>query len=81
MAIEVISASDLYTEVEDKVAMWLAHGAKMVIVVNPRQRVVTAHRSVTRVQRLAAGDVLDGEEVVPGWTMPVEEIFTGEVAG
>jgi Uma2 family endonuclease len=29
----------------------------------------------------AAGDVLDGEEVVPGRTMPVEEIFAGEVAG
>lgn len=75
LAIEVISPNDLYTEVEEKVAMWLAHDTRMVIVVNPRGRTVAAHRSATEVRHLTADDVLDGEDVVPGWSVPVKELF------
>ncbi|HEX5505232.1 MAG TPA: Uma2 family endonuclease [Thermomicrobiales bacterium] len=75
LAVEVISPGDLYTEVEKKVATWLAHGARMVIVLNPRRRTVTVHRSPTEVRHLTENDVLDGEDVVPGWTMLVRDLF------
>jgi len=75
LAIEVISPNDLYTEVEDKAAMWLAHGTRMVVVLNPRQRSVTVYRSLTEVRRLTIEDTLDGEDVVPGWRVPVRELF------
>ncbi len=75
LAVEVVSPNDLYTEVEEKVATWLAHGARMVIVVNPRQRTVAVHRSPTDVRHLTIGDTLDGGDVVPGWTLPVRQLF------
>ncbi len=75
LAIEVISPNDLYTEVEEKVATWLAHGARMVIVANPRHRTVAVHRSRTEVRHLTIDDVIDGEDVVPGWTLPVRDLF------
>ncbi len=71
----MISLNDLYTEVAEKVAAWLAHGAWMVIVVNPRHRAVAVHRSATQVRHLTVDDTIDGEEVVPGWTLPVRELF------
>src|SRR2546427_815931 len=37
LAVEVVSPSDLYTDVEEKVAEWLEHGARMVVVLNPRR--------------------------------------------
>jgi hypothetical protein len=40
----VISPHDLYTEVEENVAEWLAHGTLLVFVVNPRRRTVAVHR-------------------------------------
>ena len=80
LAIEVISPSDLYTDVEDKVAMWFQYGAHMVIVVNPRHQTVTVYRSPTQMHRLTAADTLTGEDVVPGWTMPVHEIFVDDLA-
>lgn len=80
LAIEVISPSDLYTEVEDKVAMWLGYGTDMVVVVNPRHRTVTIHRPTNRVTRLTAEDTLTGDDIVPGWSLPVASIFVDELA-
>ncbi|MCC6627873.1 MAG: Uma2 family endonuclease [Chloroflexi bacterium] len=75
LVVEVISPNDLYTEVDDKVALWLAHGTRMVIVVNPRRRTAAVYRSPTAVRILTETDTLDGDDVVPGWTMPVAALF------
>ncbi|HLH27104.1 MAG TPA: Uma2 family endonuclease [Chloroflexota bacterium] len=75
LVVEVVSPSDLYTEVDEKVAQWLAYGAQMVLVVNPRRCTVAVHRPDRTVRVLTEDDVLDGEDVVPGWTLPVRHIF------
>jgi Uma2 family endonuclease len=75
LAVEVISPSDRYADVEEKVSEWLNAGAHMVIVVNPRSRTVRVHRSHTETIDLTENDVLDGDDVVPGWRLPVTDIF------
>jgi Uma2 family endonuclease len=75
LAVEVISPNDLYTEVDDKVATWLEHGVRLVFVVNPRRQTVAVHRPGQPVRILAGDDLLDGEDVVPGWTLPVGDLF------
>jgi Uma2 family endonuclease len=75
VAVEVISPSDRYTDVEDKVVEWLEAGSRMVIVVNPRQRAVTVYHARTDVVRLTEEDTLEGGEVVPGWQLPMREVF------
>ena len=75
LAVEVISPSDRYTEVDEKVAEWLAAGTSMVVVVNPRNRTVRVHRPTTDSVLLTEEDTLDGGDVVPGWEMPVADIF------
>lgn len=76
LAVEVISPNDLYTEVDEKVAEWLEHGTRLVFVVNPRRRTVAVHRPGQPVRVLGADDVLDGDDIVPGWTLPVRDLFT-----
>ena len=75
LAVEIISPSDRYTEVEEKVATWLEYGTRMVIVVNPRRRALAVHRSATVVRHLTIDDRLDGEDVVPGWGVAVRDLF------
>jgi Uma2 family endonuclease len=75
LAVEVISPNDLYTEVEEKVAEWLAYGTRMMLVVNPRQKTVAVHRNGSTVRILGPDDTIDGEDVVPGWTLPVRDLF------
>jgi Uma2 family endonuclease len=75
LVVEIISPNDLYTEVDQKVIEWLEHGARLVFVVNPRRRVVIIHRPGQRPETLGVDDVLDGEDVVPGWRMAVRDLF------
>lgn len=75
LAIEVISPNDVYLEVEEKVFEWLEAGTRMVITINPRKKTVTVYRSLLDVKILTENDVLDGEDVVPGWQMPLKKLF------
>ncbi len=75
LAVEIISPNDLYTEVDEKIAEWLEHGTRLVFVVNPRRQTVAVHRPGQPVRVLAGDDVLDGADVVPGWTLPLRELF------
>ena len=75
LAVEVISPNDLYTEVAEKVDEWLKAGTRMVVVVDPRRKVATVHRPGKMAVTLAEGEVLDGDDVVPGWRMAVGDIF------
>ncbi|MFL5805887.1 MAG: Uma2 family endonuclease [Roseiflexaceae bacterium] len=75
LAVEVVSPHDLYTEVDEKVTDWLDAGTRMVVVVNPRKRTVTMYQSLTRITVLREQDILDGNDVVPGWILAVAAIF------
>jgi Uma2 family endonuclease len=76
LAVEVISPHDLYSDVAAKVDEYLTAGVVIVLVIDPPRRTVAVHRSRTEVAVLTEADVLDGGDVVPGWTLPVREIFT-----
>ena len=75
LAIEVISPSNSYSDVAEKVFDYLEAGTLMVIVLEPRTHTVSVHRSPTDIVALTEADMLDGGDVVPGWSMPVSEIF------
>ncbi len=75
LAVEVVSPSDVYTEVEDKVKDWLEFGVTVVVVVNPRQRTVKVHRSLTDVKVLTEKDVLELPDILLGWQLLIADIF------
>ena len=76
LAIEVISPTDSFSDVDEKVSEYLAAGCRMVVVVNPRRRAATVYRSRSDIVLLTENDVLDGGEVVPGWSLALREVFT-----
>lgn len=75
LAVEVVSPGDTYTEVGEKVLQWLDAGTRMVIVVDPWKRWVTVYHSRDDIHVLGEDGVLDGGDVVPGWSMQVGELF------
>jgi Uma2 family endonuclease len=75
LVVEVISPNDRYTEVDEKVAEWLEHGTQLVFVVNPRRRTVAVHRPGKPMHTLGMDDTLSGEDVVPGWSLAVRDLF------
>ncbi len=76
LAVEVISPSDLASEVSFKTSQYLRAGTRAVVVVDPEKRIVYVHRaSGTDVITKIAENVLEVDDVVAGWKMPLREIF------
>ena len=72
---EVVSPNEPQSQVEEKSLDWLASGAAMVLVVDPKTRTVRVHRAAGGVEVLDTASVLDANDVVPGWTLPVAKLF------
>ena len=80
LVVEIVSPSDRPREIVEKVAMWLGAGTALVLVAYPRTRTVAAHRPGQPVETLTDADTIDGGEVVPGWRMPVGDVFADPLA-
>jgi Uma2 family endonuclease len=75
LAAEVISPSDRVGEVDEKVQQWLDAGTRLVWVINPRRREVTVYSPSAGPFILTEAGTLDGQDVVPGFRLPVAELF------
>lgn len=75
LAVEVRSPSDEPGEIARKVDLYRRAGVPLVWWVDPAHRAVTVHRHGQVVAELHEGDELDGEDVLPGFRLPVAEIF------
>ncbi|SRR5579884_2351614 len=80
LVVEVLSPSDRPGDVAEKVATWLRYGARLVVVVDPQRRTVVVHRPGQAPRTLTDADTLDGEDVVPGWSLPVRALFAAAPA-
>jgi Uma2 family endonuclease len=76
LAIEILSPTNTIEEIDSKLAEYFENGARLVWVINPNQHHVLVYRSAQEPDRLLkSADFLDGEEVVPGFTLPVADLF------
>lgn len=75
LAVEVVSPGDTHAQVVEKALAWLEAGCRMVLVADPEQRTVTVYRSLDNIRILTEGGTVDGADVVPGWSLPIAEIF------
>ncbi|MFL5381723.1 MAG: Uma2 family endonuclease [Longimicrobiaceae bacterium] len=75
LAIELVCPSERPHHLDVKVSEWLAAGCPMLVVVNPRRRSAIMYRPAARLELLTENDVIDGGDVVPGWTLPLRDLF------
>lgn len=76
LAIEIISPSETARRVAAKVAAYLDAGCRLVWVVEPRQRTVTAWTPDRQSRVFRADETLDGGDVLPGFTVPLANVFS-----
>jgi len=75
LAVEVLWPGDRAREVLDKVGEYLDAGVRIVWVIDPENRRANRYRSLADVRTLGIDDELDGEDVVPGFRCPLNEIL------
>lgn len=76
IAVEVLSPDDRASEVLTKVEAWLSAGTRLVWIVDPDRQEVRVHRQNGSVTIVAPGGSVEGENVLPGFTCLVREIFS-----
>jgi Uma2 family endonuclease len=75
LAVEVISPSDRASEVISKAQDWLKSGCVAVWVIDPETRTVTAYSNRPQTLFLSATDALACEELLPGFRLPISQVF------
>ncbi len=75
LAVEVVSPNDRWSDVQQKLALYLNAGTKVVWLVDIENKKVYIYRSLTDLRILTEADTLTGEDVLPGFSCPVAELF------
>ena len=75
LAVEVKSCSTSHPEITANAYMWLSYGSQQVWVADPPTATITIFRLNTAPVTLSEDDVLDGGELLPGFSTSVWRLF------
>jgi Uma2 family endonuclease len=75
LVVEVVSPNDTAQSINKKIHDFLAAGVSLIWVVDPTTRSVMVLRQDGSARRIQDGDILEGEDVIPGFQVPVTALF------
>ncbi|HEY9831165.1 MAG TPA: Uma2 family endonuclease [Stenomitos sp.] len=75
LAVEILSPGNTVEEMHNKIVEYFENTARLVWVIHPNEHYVLVYRSPQPDRLLKSTDALDGEEVIPGFTLAVSELF------
>ena len=75
LIVEVRSPSDKTTEAEEKMRRWIRSGVRLGWELNMRTRVLTVYRPDKEPRTVDIDGVIEGEDVLPGFTLPMRRLF------
>lgn len=76
LIVEVKSPNDSVQELEAKIQEFLALGTQVGILINPESETVKIYRSGQEAILLTNGDLLTVSDLLPGWEIPVCELWS-----
>jgi Uma2 family endonuclease len=75
LVMEIVSPDDRADDVNQKVRDYLDAGVLLVWLIYPRQKQVNVYRSGGDVRLLLGAGELDGEDILPGFRLPLERLW------
>jgi Uma2 family endonuclease len=75
LAVEILSPSNTVEEIHDRILEFFENGTRLVWVIHPDEQYVLVYHSSSPDRLLRLEDLLDGEDVVPGFSLAVAELF------
>lgn len=75
LAVEILSPSDTVENLHEKIVEYFENDTKLVWVINPEEQVILVYHSPRPDKLLAGSDILNGEDIFTGFTLPVSELF------
>lgn len=77
LAVEVKSPDDSAVMMRKKATYYIEHGSKLVWLIFPDKHTVEVYTADGDLRILNEDESLDGVDVLPGFTMPVRDLFEG----
>jgi Uma2 family endonuclease len=78
LVVEVLSKSNTKAEMNRKLGEYFAAGVRLVWMVDPRKRTVRVYTAVDQSVLIKEGQSLDGGAVLPGFVLPLDELFAND---
>jgi len=76
LVVEVLSPGNTVEEMHDKLVEYFDNGTRLAWMIHPSEHYILVYRSAQEPDRLLKSvDALDGEEVIPGFSLPVADLF------
>jgi Uma2 family endonuclease len=75
LAIEVLSASNTEGEMQRKLHDYFTAGVRLVWYIDPQTRSAKAYTAEDRCVELSESQSLSGGDVLPGFELPLKELF------
>jgi len=75
LAVEILSPSNTVEEIHDKIVEFFENGTRLLWVIHPDEQYVLVYHSPSPDRLLRLEDFLDGEDVIPGFSLAVAELF------
>lgn len=75
LAVEIVSQYDTARDVRDKAEDYMENGTRLLWIVYPDRRIIDVHRPGQPTVKLGAADPLSGGDVLPGFSIAVQDIF------
>lgn len=75
LAVEVVSPSNTFYEVDEQIEDYLAAGVRLVWIINPKRRTLAGYRPNIEVQTITAADTLTGDDGLPGFQYELRRLF------
>jgi Uma2 family endonuclease len=73
--IEVLSPSNTALEMDRKLREFFEAGSQLAWIIDPRTQTAKVYSSAKRFKPLDARGILDGGKVLPGFKLPLAELF------
>jgi Uma2 family endonuclease len=75
LAVEILSPEDSVEKVHEKIVEYFQSEAQLVWVINPEEMIVLVYHSPQPDRLLRPGEHLNGESLLPGFSLPVSDLF------
>lgn len=75
LVVEVLSPGNTMSEMMQNLGEYFGIGVRLVWLVDPKTRSVYAYRSLNDIRTFAEADDLPGDDVLPGFAVPVATLF------
>ncbi len=79
LVLEVRSSSDTKAEAEAKMKQWIQAGVLLGWELNMKTRVMTVYRPNQETRTIDVDGTIDGEDVLPGFTLPMRSLFGPQI--